>query len=259
MAYGITVISWSNTDIWFEEIIKDIVISNNDLTINSQTGAIGIGAQSSDVKITDNKVTINAHADAQVTANPDPVFGDDSNAITILNFNEVLGYYYNTTVTDNIITTNVPAIFIDKTKGNGYYSPEPIVIEDNTVTYTGAVEYTIDDDHYFLFFNDDGTSTDLLNPEGNYALKLGNLTNKVIKIISMVLYLLLGWMIIFTPGFLYIPFNSFIWVLIGGILYTIGAVTYGIGHKNLNFHGVFHVFTLLGTITQGIGVILLFI
>ena len=184
MAYGITVISWSNTDIWFEEIIKDIVISNNDLTINSQTGAIGIGAQSSDVEITDNKVTINANADAQVTANPDPVFGDDSNAITILNFNEVLGYYYNTTVTDNIITTNVPVIFVDKTKGNGYYSPEPIVIEDNTITYTGAVEYTIDDDHYSLFFNDDGTPTDLLNPEGNYALKLGNLTNKVIKILT---------------------------------------------------------------------------
>lgn len=86
-----------------------------------------------------------------------------------------------------------------------------------------------------------------------------DLTNKVIKIISMVLYLLLGWMIIFTPGFLYIPFNSFMWILIGGILYTIGAITYGIGHKKLIFHGVFHVFTLLGTITQGIGVILLFI
>ena len=35
-----------------------------------------------------------------------------------------------------------------------------------------------------MFFNDDGTSTDLLNPEGNYALKLGNLTNKVIKILT---------------------------------------------------------------------------
>ncbi|MBQ3253105.1 MAG: Ig-like domain repeat protein, partial [Acholeplasmatales bacterium] len=184
MAYGITAISWYNTDEWNDDIIKNIVISNNDLIINSEKGAIGIGAQSSDVKITDNKVTINAHADAQVTANPDPVFGDDSNAITILNLNDVLGYYYNTTVTDNIITTNVPAIFIDKTKGNGYYSPEPIDIEDNTVTYTGAVEYTIDDDHYFLFFNDDGTPTDLLNPEGNYALNLGNLTNKDIKILT---------------------------------------------------------------------------
>ena len=58
MAYGITVISWSNTDIWYEDIIKDMVISNNDLTINSQTGAIGIGAQSSDVEITDNKQLI---------------------------------------------------------------------------------------------------------------------------------------------------------------------------------------------------------
>ncbi len=86
-----------------------------------------------------------------------------------------------------------------------------------------------------------------------------DLTNKVVKTISMILYLLLGWMIIFTPAFLYIPLPSFIWILIGGILYTIGSITYGIGHKNLNFHGVFHIFVLLGTITQAIGVILLFI
>ena len=182
MAYAITAISWFNTDEWYDEIIKNIVISHNDVNINSEKGAVGIGAQSSDVKITDNKVSINADYNAQVTANPDPVFGDDSNAITILNYNQLLGYYYNTTVTDNIITTNVPAIFIDKTKGNSYYSPEPIVIEDNTVTYTGAVEYTIDDDHYFLFFNADGTPTDLLNPAGNYTLFIDTLNGKDIKI-----------------------------------------------------------------------------
>ena len=85
-----------------------------------------------------------------------------------------------------------------------------------------------------------------------------NMQNKIIQGISMFLYLALGWMILFSGGFTYLPFNSFLYILIGGIIYTIGSITYGIGHKNLNFHSLFHVFVLLGTIFQTYGVIILF-
>ena len=47
-------------------------------------------------------------------------------------------------------------------------------------------------------------------------------------------------------------------ILAGGIIYSIGAILYGIGHKNLNFHCIFHVFVLLSTIVQAIGVLLIY-
>ena len=86
-----------------------------------------------------------------------------------------------------------------------------------------------------------------------------DMNNKVIKIISMTLYLVLGWLILFTTGFRFIPDTSFFLILAGGIVYTIGSILYALGHKNLNFHGIFHVFDLVGTIIQLIGVLLLFI
>lgn len=84
-------------------------------------------------------------------------------------------------------------------------------------------------------------------------------TNKVVKGVSMFLYLALGWLILFSGAFIYLPFNAFLFILIGGILYTIGSVLYGIGHKNLSFHSIFHVFVLLGTVFQSVGVFLLMI
>ena len=84
-------------------------------------------------------------------------------------------------------------------------------------------------------------------------------TNKIVKAISMFLYLALGWMIVFAGGFIYLPYNAFLFILIGGILYTIGSILYGVGHKNLSFHSIFHIFVLLGTLFQCIGVFLLFI
>lgn len=85
-----------------------------------------------------------------------------------------------------------------------------------------------------------------------------NLKSKAVKIISMILYILLGWMILYTTGFLYLPQISFVLILLGGISYTLGSILYGIGHKNLWFHCVFHVFVLIGTILQTIGVFMLF-
>ena len=84
-------------------------------------------------------------------------------------------------------------------------------------------------------------------------------SNKAVKTVSMVLYLALGWLILFTGGFIYLPDNSFLYILIGGILYTVGSILYGVGHKILSFHSIFHIFVLLGTVFQTVGVLLLFI
>ena len=86
-----------------------------------------------------------------------------------------------------------------------------------------------------------------------------DLDNPVVKTLSMILYIAMGWMILYTAGFVYLPKMSFIWILAGGIIYTIGSILYGIGHSKMWFHSVFHVFVLLGTLSQAIGVFFLFI
>ncbi len=67
---------------------------------------------------------------------------------------------------------------------------------------------------------------------------------------SMVCYIAMGWCIIFslkpTVEALTIPGTMFL--LIGGILYTLGAVLYGIGKKKKYVHSVFHVFVVLASL-----------
>ena len=83
--------------------------------------------------------------------------------------------------------------------------------------------------------------------------------NKIAQIISLFLYLGMGWLILFCGGFIYMPPLSFAFVLAGGIIYSVGCLLYAIGKKNLNLHGIFHVFVLVSTIVQSVGVLLMFI
>jgi hemolysin III len=69
------------------------------------------------------------------------------------------------------------------------------------------------------------------------------------KLVSVVLYLLMGWMIVFVikPLWGVIPLSVFLWILAGGFSYTLGVYFYVKSHKNY-FHFVWHFFVLLGTI-----------
>ena len=66
---------------------------------------------------------------------------------------------------------------------------------------------------------------------------------------SALLYLLLGWCVVWFLPVLYasLPRPGFFLLLIGGILYSIGAGFY-ILKKIPYMHTVFHVFVLAGTI-----------
>ena len=82
--------------------------------------------------------------------------------------------------------------------------------------------------------------------------------SKVVQIISLALYLIMGWLVLFCGGFIYMTPLSFGFVLAGGIIYSIGSILYSVGKKNLWFHCIFHVFVLISTIVQAIGVMSLF-
>ena len=86
-----------------------------------------------------------------------------------------------------------------------------------------------------------------------------SLNNKLVKIFSMIIYIFGGWAIIFFYPFnIGIPYLTFFFVLLGGIMYTIGAVLYGIGSKKPWFHTIFHCFVLVAAILQFIGIVLLY-
>ncbi|QAA31863.1 PAQR family membrane homeostasis protein TrhA [Clostridium manihotivorum] len=69
-------------------------------------------------------------------------------------------------------------------------------------------------------------------------------------------YIIMGWLALTFSGPLYraLLMPGFIWLLIGGLLYTIGGVIYALKSPNLSskfgFHELFHVFVLLGSLSH---------
>ncbi|MDD4691417.1 PAQR family membrane homeostasis protein TrhA [Eubacterium aggregans] len=71
--------------------------------------------------------------------------------------------------------------------------------------------------------------------------------------LNTTLYIALGWFALFALKPLYeaLPTGGFVLLILGGILYTIGGVMYGLKKPNLSqrwgFHEIFHIFVLLGS------------
>ena len=85
-----------------------------------------------------------------------------------------------------------------------------------------------------------------------------HMEGKKVLIIAMFLYLIMGWALILVPNIIDIlSLEAFSFILIGGIIYTLGVIFYGIGHNKKWFHSIFHIFCVLGTIVQEIGIIIL--
>lgn len=68
-------------------------------------------------------------------------------------------------------------------------------------------------------------------------------------------YVVMGWIsvLIISPLTKVIPASGIAWLVAGGVLYTIGAVIYGLKKPNFHskyfgFHELFHIFVLLGSL-----------
>ena len=82
------------------------------------------------------------------------------------------------------------------------------------------------------------------------GITLNAIDLKSFNIISMILYIGMGWCIIFTVKIVFESLGTagFLLLLAGGVAYTIGAILYGLGSKKKYFHSVFHLFVLSGSI-----------
>jgi len=76
--------------------------------------------------------------------------------------------------------------------------------------------------------------------------------------LSMVFYLGMGWCIIMAakPALASVPLPGLLWILLGGVAYTIGAGMFVIGKTRRYMHSVFHIFVVLGSILQFFGILL---
>lgn len=76
--------------------------------------------------------------------------------------------------------------------------------------------------------------------------------------LSMICYLAMGWSILIAlrPTLETVPLPSLGWILAGGVVYTLGAVLYGLGKRKRWMHAAFHVFVLMGTVLQFLGIYL---
>lgn len=77
------------------------------------------------------------------------------------------------------------------------------------------------------------------------------------KWFSSVIYIAMGWVCVLAFGQLFssLPTAAFLWLLAGGIIYTIGGVIYALKlplfnsrHKDFGSHEVFHLFVMAGSI-----------
>lgn len=76
------------------------------------------------------------------------------------------------------------------------------------------------------------------------------------RILSMVCYIVSGWVVVTALVVLWNIITAWgvLLLLGGGILYTVGAVLYGIGKTKPYFHSAFHIFVLAGAVLMFISV-----
>ena len=74
--------------------------------------------------------------------------------------------------------------------------------------------------------------------------------------LAMALYLGIGWCVVLAikPAIASVPMEGLLWILAGGVAYTIGAGLYAMGAKRRYMHSVFHLFVVAGSILQFFGI-----
>ena len=96
--------------------------------------------------------------------------------------------------------------------------------------------------------------------EWGCALLAGTLTAidlKKYSKLSMVCYIAMGWAIVAIIGMTLrvLSREGFLWLLGGGLCYTVGAVLYGLGKKHRYMHSIFHLFVNAGSLLQAVAIL----
>ena len=77
------------------------------------------------------------------------------------------------------------------------------------------------------------------------------------RILSVMIYLVMGWVVVVAirPLMKVLPAWGMVWLVAGGLFYTIGVVFYVLDKKVRHGHSIFHVFVLAGSISHYIAIL----
>lgn len=78
------------------------------------------------------------------------------------------------------------------------------------------------------------------------------------RVFSMICYIGMGWCIILAirPLVMVLPIPALVLLVSGGVVYTIGAVLYGLGRNHRYMHSLFHLFVLAGSVLHALCILL---
>ena len=76
------------------------------------------------------------------------------------------------------------------------------------------------------------------------------------SVLSSIFYLLMGWMVVIAikPMITMLPFGFIVWIVLGGLSYTIGIIFFAVDKIPYN-HVIWHLFVIGGSISHFFGMI----
>ena len=76
------------------------------------------------------------------------------------------------------------------------------------------------------------------------------------RILSLIIYMLMGWLILYAivPTVRLLPTGGLVWLIIGGLCYTVGVYWYVNDEKIKHGHGIWHLFVLAGSVAHFISI-----
>ncbi len=89
------------------------------------------------------------------------------------------------------------------------------------------------------------------------GLVLDALPPRGARVVPMVIYFVMGWMIVLAikPLLGVMSLTGFIWLLSGGIFYTSGIVFFALDKRYPWMHGIWHLFVLAGSVSHYVAIL----
>lgn len=90
------------------------------------------------------------------------------------------------------------------------------------------------------------------------GITLSSIAMDKLQIFEVICHLINGWSILLGVKYLYQNMGLYgvVFAILGGVMYTVGSILYGIGSNKKYFHSIFHFFCLFGTFFHFIAIYL---
>jgi hemolysin III len=78
------------------------------------------------------------------------------------------------------------------------------------------------------------------------------------RIISVIIYILMGWtaLIVIKPLAHALPTVALLWLVAGGLFYTVGVIFFALEERLAHSHGIWHLFVLAGSTSHYFAILL---